>query len=95
MTMIPTVGRIIHVKDAAYPEEDNCLAAIVTGVNYGPTVPAPVAYLAIWGKYGAMRATLMEVNSPNWHDPKECPQLPIINEFLKASDAALGVAANL
>lgn len=95
MSLIPTVSRSVHLKDAAYPEENNCLHAVVTGVDYGPNYPEPVFYVAVWGKYGAPRATVIRLNSPDWHDPKECPHLNEANQFLEASNAALGVAANL
>lgn len=93
--MIPTVSRMIHVTDPATEDEGTCLTALVCSVDYGVRQPKPVMYLSIWSKYGTQRATVLEVNSPHWHDPKECPHLAEVNEFLAASDAALRVAANI
>lgn len=70
--MLPTVGRIIHVKDPAYPDEPTCQAAIVTSVDYGPHRVEPVINLAIFNKRGDTTRTLISYQSMNWHDPKGC-----------------------
>jgi hypothetical protein len=70
--MTPTIGRIIHVYE---PLNDQCLAAIVTAVDYGRSTPMTV-YATVFPPHGSMtdsarRLTITEAGG-SWHDPRDC-----------------------
>lgn len=74
--MIPTVSRMVHVV-AEWPKESDppsCLAAIVTGVDYGRS-KEPTIYLTVFSPTGSMADQARRATAPpsEWHDPRECP----------------------
>jgi len=72
--MIPTIGRIVHVRqDADVP----CRAAIVCGLDYGQGRDTTL-YLSVfhphWNSQPVSPVALV-LPSDHWHDPRECPDL--------------------
>jgi len=73
--MVPTVGRIIHVTQSALP----CRAAIVTGLDYGTGKPYQM-FLSVFSRT-APTQTVMTLPSENWHDPRDCPNMPLLTAW--------------
>lgn len=70
MTMVPTIARIIHVYESLTGE---CLAAIVTSVDYQPELTFTCT---VFASNGAHQEAARRIAHPSaWHDPRECPQL--------------------
>jgi hypothetical protein len=73
--MMPTIGRIIHVYE---PLNDQCVAAIVTAVDYGRGAVDTV-YATVFPPHGAMSDSARRITLPEdgtWHDPRDCHQVP-------------------
>jgi len=86
--MLPTIGRIIHVYE---PLNDQCLAAIVTALDYDVRIAVPTVYCTVFPPHGARddaagRMILSEQGT--WHDPRDCHQPPQANAT--AYPSALG-----
>lgn len=71
--MTPTVGRIVHL--APSPEQieamgrPTCRVAIVTGVEYKPTIH----FYASAYSYRGDQSPVIVRDERSWHDPRECP----------------------
>jgi len=77
--MTPTIGRSIHVYE---PINDQCVAAIVTALDYGRSTPFTV-YATIFTPHGSMNDSARRVVLPEqgtWHDPRECPRVNVAPE---------------
>lgn len=75
--MMPTIGRIIHVYE---PLNDQCVAGIVTAVDYGARVPVPTVYATILPPHGPANEVARRVTLPDqgsWHDPRDCHPRPL------------------
>lgn len=79
--MLPSIGRIIHVRALVAPTSVRCVAAIVTtevGEYRLGSLPTFEGFeFTIFSPHGsvldaARRGAPLAVNSKDWHDPREC-----------------------